>query len=244
MLFTVDHKLHASRRAILHNFFSKKSILGLESMIQRKADKLVQRIKMAYQTGTVFHLDNAFAAIASDVIGEYSYGFSLDYLDHEDFGNEVRDSMLSTLALSHLMIFFPIPLSVVLAVPKRLLQKLSPALVSILHLRDLVLQQANIALKDSVKGSSAKNTIFEALADPSLPSEERAPTRIRDEAMSLLNAGTETTAGALRVIFFHLLNEKTKLLKLRNELEQLPSASLTELEGLPYMVRHTVLSFG
>jgi len=238
MLFTVDHRLHASRRAILHNFFSKNSILGLESMIQKKADKLAQRIKMAYQAGTVFHLDNAFAAIASDVIGEYSYGFSLDYLDHEDFGNEVRDSMSSILAFSHLMIFFPIPLSVVMAIPKQILQKLSPALASILHVRELVLGQAKIALKESGKRGSRKNTIFEALADPSLPAEERAPTRIRDEAFSMLNAGTETTAGVLRVIFFHLLHDKTKLLNLRRELEQSPSASFTGLEGLPYMVSY------
>ncbi|KAJ5784893.1 uncharacterized protein N7503_010105 [Penicillium pulvis] len=235
MLFTVGHNLHASRRAVLQNFFSKMSILGLESMIQKKVDKLAQRMKMAYQAGTVFNLDAAFAAIASDVIGEYAYGFSLDYLDHEDFGNEIRDSMLSILSLSHLMMFFPIPLSVVKAVPKQLLQKFSPALANILYVRELVLEQAKFALKESGKGGSGKKTIFEALADPSLPPEERAPTRIRDEALSLLNAGTETTAGILRAIFFHLLHDKTKLLNLRNELEQSPSASFAELERLPYM---------
>ncbi|KAJ5671164.1 hypothetical protein N7507_000291 [Penicillium longicatenatum] len=196
MLMTVDHKLHASRRAILHTFFSKMSILGLESMIQSKVDKLAQRIEIASQAGTVFNLDSAFAAIASDVIAEYSYGFCLDYLDQEDFGNEIRDSMLGILTLSHLMIFFPIPLSVAKIVPKKLLQRLSPAVSSILHVQGLCFEQAKVALKDS---------------------------------------GTETTAGVLRAIFFHLLHDKTKLLHLRNELEQFPSSSVTELEKLPYM---------
>jgi cytochrome P450 len=234
MLMTVDHKLHASRRAILHTFFSKMSILGLESMIQSKVDKLARRIEIASQAGTVFNLDSAFAAIASDVIAEYSYGFCLNYLDQEDFGNEIRDSMLGILTLSHLMIFFPIPLSVAKIVPKKLLQRLSPAVSSILHVQGLCFEQAKVALKDSGKG---RDTMFGALCDPSLPPAERTPARIRDEAFSMLNAGTETTAGVLRVIFFHLLHDKTKLLHLRNELEQFPSSSVTELEKLPYMVR-------
>ncbi|KAJ5758372.1 Cytochrome P450 [Penicillium odoratum] len=76
---------------------------------------------------------------------------------------------------------------------------------------------------------------FEALTDPGIPDEERAPTRIRDEAFSLLNAGTVTTAGVLRAIFFHLLR-KDQMVKLCNELGPSPSASLTEVEAIPYIV--------
>ncbi|KAJ5924003.1 hypothetical protein N7466_008190 [Penicillium verhagenii] len=236
MLMTIDHKLHASRRAILHNFFSKKSILGLESMVQAKVDKLAQRMSKASQTGTVICLDHAFSAATADIISEYAYPFCFDYLDGENFRNDIMQSMVGTMSLSHLMGMFPFILPLAKALPRGILRKLSPEAANVLHVQDFILEQANIALENGGKAKgSARDTIFQSLHDPSLPSNERSPIRMRDEAFALLNAGTETTASVLKIIFFNLLQNKTNLLHLRDELKDSPNASLVDLEKLPYL---------
>ncbi|KAJ5531524.1 hypothetical protein N7527_004917 [Penicillium freii] len=78
--------------------------------------------------------------------------------------------------------------------------------------------------------------MFGALCDPSLPAQERALDRLQDEGFSLISGGTATTTGTFKIWMFHLLNDRTLLLKLREELEQSPSSTWAELEKLPYRV--------
>ncbi|KAJ5425273.1 hypothetical protein N7465_000343 [Penicillium sp. CMV-2018d] len=76
--------------------------------------------------------------------------------------------------------------------------------------------------------------MFGALCDLSLPAQERTLDRLQDEGFSLISGGTETTTGTLKICMFHLLNDKTLLIKLHEELEQSPSSTWAELERLPY----------
>lgn len=239
MFATVDHGLHSSRRAILNNYFSKKSIAGLEDMIQGKVQKLVKRLSIACDQGTIVKLDAASSALTADIISEYAHGVSLDYLDDVNFNNEVSDSILSLASVVHVLKFFPFLLDLSKFIPDEVLEKLWSHAASILRLQKLVRAQAGVALENGGK-VDGQVTMFGALCDPSLPAQERTLDRLQDEGFSLIGGGTETTTGTLKVIMFHLLNDKTLLLKLREELEQSPSSTWAELEKLPYMVRNSI----
>lgn len=91
------------------------------------------------------------------------------------------------------------------------------------------------------KTDREKRTIIEELRDNrNLPPQEKSLTRLVDECSILLIAGSETPAKALALIYYHLMANPAKLMRLRTELKtvmpdshQIPSQST--LEKLPYL---------
>ena len=80
----------------------------------------------------------------------------------------------------------------------------------------------------------------ELLDRPELPDSEKEVQRLADESAILLIAASETPAKVLAVIIFHLLDNPTKMQRLRAELDganhsQMKGQTLTRLERLPYM---------
>ena len=76
--------------------------------------------------------------------------------------------------------------------------------------------------------------------NPNLPPQEKSLARLADECSILLIAGSETPAKALAIIYYHLMANPSKLLRLRAELKaamrdfrQIPSQAI--LEKLPYL---------
>nr|QCI34352.1 hypothetical protein [Zymoseptoria tritici] len=105
--------------------------------------------------------------------------------------------------------------------------------------------KANI-VTSSVDDSSrnrSKAVIALTLQDSNIPAEERGIDRLMDEGTTLIFAGTETTARALSVAFFHLLDNPNVIHQLRSELAALSAStsdhdsqhSLHQLEQLPYL---------
>lgn len=92
------------------------------------------------------------------------------------------------------------------------------------------------------KAPKTKTTIFrEILSSPTLTKVDKSHQRLADEAQILIAAGVETTAFALCVGIFHIVNTPSIYKKLKNELHSsLPNGdtvipSLLELEKLPYL---------
>lgn len=85
------------------------------------------------------------------------------------------------------------------------------------------------------------HTVFHALLDSDLPPEEKLQSRLWQEGQVLIGAGADTTAQALTVTHFHILDNPEVLKKMRVELEKvMPNsyepAELKVLEQLPYFV--------
>jgi len=83
-------------------------------------------------------------------------------------------------------------------------------------------------------------TILKELLDSDLPPREKEIQRLGDEAQTVLGAGLETTAWALTVASFHILNDQQILERLLAELGEAipnPQAELEwqQLEKLPYL---------
>ncbi|KAE8153110.1 cytochrome P450 [Aspergillus avenaceus] len=246
LLATVDHDLHKFRRGILKGFFSKRSILNLSHFVDEKVQKLGRRLEKYHNNQTVVRLDDAFAALTSDVITHYCYGKSWDFLDDENFRNDIRASVRDIQARVHLQRFFPIIYHVLRMLPLWIFQLVSPGISAIFENQKAIFEQSRRSLHgkkydighDDPEGKHS--TIYDQMMDPSVPAQERSLQRLQDEGTVLLAAGTETTTRALAMAMFYLTRDHETRTRLRDELKGImPTSSSTttwsELEQLPYM---------
>lgn len=95
-----------------------------------------------------------------------------------------------------------------------------------------------------MKNSPAKieahrETIFHTLLNSDLPESEKSESRLIDEGIVLIGAGSHTVAWALTVSTFHVLLNPTIIRNLKEELQENKKTredlTLQELERLPYL---------
>ena len=240
MIATIGHDLHRFRRGLLNDFFSKKSVVELSPMMQEKASKLMRRFEKAHIDQTVLQLDDAFAALTGDLITQYSWGVSSGVLDDENFKNDIRHALNELSNYVHVNRFFPVLGTILRAMPRWFLGKIRPGATAVLDMQDFVTQQFTAEKSSAV---SSRQTMFDALSDPSVPLAERSSRRLEDEGLIVLVAGTETTARTLTLAAFHLYQDKSLLPKLREELRPMmptptTAVSWPQLEQLPFLVCH------
>ncbi len=84
-MFTEGHELHRMRRKPLEPFFSRRATEMNEAMIAEMAKLLGRRLEDRKGTRDIVQLEHAYAAYATDVVGEVSFGESLGLMDVENF---------------------------------------------------------------------------------------------------------------------------------------------------------------
>ncbi|KAE8151511.1 cytochrome P450 [Aspergillus avenaceus] len=236
---SIDPETHRQRRAPVEKFFSKRAIQNQECLIQDSLDRLVHHFQEACQSRTVVSLDAAFAALTSDVIHQYTYGFNPKNLECEGFNASVRDGINGLFRLAHLLYFMPVLQTLMNAMPLELLRRVNPSAFALASQKKELYDQGVVALKES--GSQAsKSTLIHALAAPTMPEHMRSPHRLMNEGFALVIGGTETTARSLALGAYHLFTRPDIRNKLREELKQVmptPDSHPTwnDLEKLPYM---------
>lgn len=245
MVSTVDHDHHRYRRNILNAFFSKRAVNELSPVVEEKVLKLMQRFATAHREESIMRLDDAFSALASDLITQYSFGKSWDFLDDENFRRDIRSAITETANAAHINRFFPLFPRTLRMVPKWLLCKIQPGKTSVVEFMESIYEftaQSMQITESSADGKreSKRGTIFERLTDPTLPPEERTFARIHDESAVILQAGTESIGRSLTVSAFYLAHQPSIREKLREELRSVlptPTSTATwaQLEQLPYL---------
>lgn len=237
---TVPHDLHRMRRAALNPFFSKRSVAQLEPIIREKVDKLAGRFEAAVGTREVIRFDAAYMALTMDVITQYAYARSYNYLAEPDFKLEWKMTLMGGFEMGATMRHLPW----MAKTPDWLVKVINPGMLMFFSWqRDVKKQVKSIMESRDAGAEKASNTIFHELLDSNLPSQEKSLDRLADEGEILIGAGSETTAMTLSHISFYLLQNRTLLEKLRAELrEELPNPKTnlpwSKLEQLPYLVRN------
>ncbi|CAG8158787.1 unnamed protein product [Penicillium olsonii] len=241
---TVNHDHHRFRRNLLSNYFSKRSVMDLGPSIHEKVDKLINRFEKAYQSGSVFLLQLDFAALTADVITDYCYGWSYGYLDDDQpaRSNDLVDAVNGLMVMFHINRFFPFLITIFRNAPPALVRWLQPHMADLFDFKSRLRQQADSTLqrKNMENFSKDRSNVFDALTSSDIPAQERTLDRLEDESALLLGAGTETTARAIAVSMFYLIENRDILEKLRLELKTVletpqSRASWSDLEKLPYL---------
>jgi len=115
---TESNELHRRRRAPLNAFFSRRSVLDLEALVQTTARKLCDRVAAGVQAGDSVDLGAATRALSVDVITEYAFNESWGQLDREDLGAWWSDMVRN---LSIMMLHFqqwPLLQKVLMSLPE------------------------------------------------------------------------------------------------------------------------------
>ncbi|KAJ5238402.1 hypothetical protein N7468_003021 [Penicillium chermesinum] len=240
---THDAKLHNSRRQPLMNVFAKKEVTKMEPLIMSKIKILAQRFERAIKEQTPIQLDSAFAALTSDIISEYGYGRCLEYLHDDAFKSDIRESLLASLSLFHIIRFVPAIMMLAKVLPYKLVKLLNPQLSKVLALRRLILEMTVGELDKLEKNIPSDARLVKSLTAPSIPDSEKTLERLGDEGFVILNAGV-TSGKILAFTAFHLLNNDNAVSKkLYDELKEafpdpkaIENVSLRDLESLPYLV--------
>lgn len=104
---------------------------------------------------------------------------------------------------------------------------------------DITEQKKRIAAK--AVSNNEEMGIFETILRSDLPPEEKATSRLAQEAGLILSAGTETTGWILSFIVYSLLSDHKVLERLTKELRTKMEGSsyippLSGLQSLPYLI--------
>ena len=242
---TPDARLHSMRRAALNPFFSRQRIIALEGSIRHKAKMLVDNIRKFKISGKPFNLKNAWNAFVGDVITEYSFAIDYDHLNSEGFDTNWHQPVWAVTATGPLAMQFPVIPKIMNSLPLTLVEKLDPLFAMLVKLqRDLASEITKVKDGRSEKdGFGNESSIFWSIQNnPDIPSSEKSARRLIDESQLLLGAGLLTTAWAMSVGSFHIINDIVIARRLHDELEDAipdPSApdafKWVELEKLSYL---------
>ncbi|TLD39236.1 MutS 4 [Venturia nashicola] len=237
---TTDHDMHRLRRAALNPFFSKQSVGHLEDTIQLSIDRLHFRLGSFADSKLPVNLSDAFTAVSGDVISSYTFGKSYNLVEQDGFAPEWRMLMLELSRNTHLMKQFGWAYVVLTRIPETLVGLFHPLSKALFKLRNGISNQVHTIKKiDGNSKLESRQTIFHGLLSSSLPESEKGTPRLTDEGLTIIGAGTVTTAHTLAVIFFHLLSEPKLFSKLQEELASTSQGKSIvhwdDLSNLPYL---------
>ncbi|CZR52405.1 related to cytochrome P450 CYP3/CYP5/CYP6/CYP9 subfamilies [Phialocephala subalpina] len=240
---TADHDLHRLRRGILAPHFAKRSIVAIEPMINERIDRLCERLAGASESKEIVDLDSAYAALTTDVVDQYFYGENFDCLGNKNFKFEIRDAILGLIRCYNLTRFFPSFVAAFKSLPIPIVRLIhsgaADLLVSDETMKAKLLQyQALQSKNEIVSPGNPGLCIIQSLLAPEVPAQEKTIDQLMDETKTIIFGGTESTARALSVTTFHLLNNKSLLKKLREELRTLGPVqdyTIVQLEALSYL---------
>ncbi|KAL4864238.1 hypothetical protein BDV12DRAFT_176445 [Aspergillus spectabilis] len=239
---TASHELHRIRRSALNPFFSKRSVQNLLPVMQRPIKILCDRLCTASDKGLTVNLKYIYAAVTLDIINDYCFARDPVYILKPDFGGRGFEKIDNFLKMSLLNIHIPWAIRLTYSLPERLKRILAPDMADTLDFR-LGLSRQVEAIRsgqDKAYEHADHRTVFHELFSSKLPPEELTPDRMRDEAFTLVNAGSGTVATVLRGTAYHVAANESIRQKLHDELcaaipDPTEPLSLMALEQLPYL---------
>ncbi len=88
---TVEHEVHRRRRGAMAHMFSKDSVRRLEPIMLTNLNKLFDRLQQKKREGTPFNVLPMYSAFTNDLITEYAFGISYNWLDAPEFNHSFFD---------------------------------------------------------------------------------------------------------------------------------------------------------
>ncbi|CAI6310738.1 unnamed protein product [Periconia digitata] len=253
ILPTVHGAVHKRRRAALLPSFSRRSILEFIHIIHRHVDTFEARMQEFEARKEPINLSDAFPALTGDIIMDYFFGFNQGQLKSPQFAS-FHAAFKNMGTTGHVASQWPFILPLMNKIPNNIVEWLQPEAKPLIDFRrhnaELIAQTLQ---GTDIKTNDAPKTIFhEILESKHLPPEDKTQRRLEDEALIVVGGGVETTAYALVVATYHIINTPHIYARLHADLvAAFPNSSaidLKVLEQLPYLkaciMECTRLSYG
>lgn len=174
---TIDAEQHKIRLGALSPFFSRRSILALEPMLQEKVEKVCSRLTGFEKSKQPVDLRLLFSCMTTDVITEYAFPHCFDLLSTPDLSPAWRDTFANGLRNYHWFKHFPSLWIVLRSIPHPILKWLSPGMTITLEW-ERGNQKLVKGIVDSYdpteKPAESHPTIFHELLSSDLPPHEKS----------------------------------------------------------------------
>ncbi|KAF1947457.1 benzoate 4-monooxygenase cytochrome P450 [Clathrospora elynae] len=238
---TIPHHLHKMRRAAFAKFFSPSYIRKLEPVLVDLVNTLIQKIEEGLDAGKTVNLVHAYSALTQDVVMEYCFSFSRNCLQEEKFAPQWYEWMQINCTFTPVIKQFPWLLPMLDKLPDWWVKSTDEAVWLIRKQQAEYAAQVRAVMRGGDQDKTSHVTIFhEILNEPSLPASEKTEFRMKNEARSLVGAGTLTSAHMLSLTTYWVLKDPEILEKLSKELvmampDALSPPSQQMFETLPYL---------
>ncbi|OAG02462.1 cytochrome P450 [Paraphaeosphaeria sporulosa] len=237
LLPTPDAQVHKRRRAALSPMFSRRSIIEFIHIIHRHVETFATRMQEFEGRKEPLNLTHAFPALTGDIIMDYFFGFNYAQLKNPEFAS-FHEAFIKIGSTGHVATQFPAIFPIMNSIPDGITAWLQPAAEPLLKFkRDQREVIARTLRGDDVKVNDAQKTIFqEILGSKQLPPEDKTQQRLEDEAQIVIGGGVETTAFALGIAAFHIINKPEIYKRLHADLvKAFPNRATLELQSLEQM---------
>jgi len=171
------------------------------------------------------------------IIHRYCFGNSANLLQDLQLASRRRQNVVQILSRTPANLHFSWVRNILQSLPSSIGAKITPSGV-----RDIISFRKSLSkqVENILSGKSSLDetpSIFTYLRDtPDLPTSEKSPQRLLDEATLLIMAGTYSPMLSLAVAHYHLITRPSIMEKLRSELSAHSNiADATQLERLPYL---------
>ncbi|KAI9705392.1 MAG: hypothetical protein M1820_005222 [Bogoriella megaspora] len=247
---TVRSDVHRKRRAAFAPFLSRSSIESKSLFLNAKTLQLCDRFEQARKEGSIINLPEAFTGLTVDVITQFTYGESANTLSLNNFGSTWRYWSRTLARIPVVYNVFPRLPAVLGLLPQAIVKLVFPAVALAreyartlgYHVDITIAQTLSQNQNETNTGKHSKATLFEQILSSGLPAAELSKERLVQEGLVFIGAGTETTARALSLISYYLVDKPHILEEVHKELDpvfeglvpgQVPSWA--SLEKLPYL---------
>ncbi|KAK6540727.1 hypothetical protein TWF694_008119 [Orbilia ellipsospora] len=236
------HEAHLRRNA-LQPYFSKQAVRKLESLIQSKVSKLLNR----FPEMEVIDLSRAFRCLACDVITTYSYEQCFEALEHPTFRPDWLQAFEAMMQSTVVFDLFPAPFKFFgwlfeNFLSREQVRKISSNMAAILDFQDTCRQAAFRQKARWDAGDTEMVTIFKQLFqdDPKKGRPAATKAELGADALLTVSAGMDTTGHTLTLATFYLVKNPDIQKRLLDELKTVmknPTDEVTNdaLEHLPYL---------
>lgn len=104
VITTIPHELHRKRRAALSPYFSPSNVRRLEPIIHESLKNLLGRLDSCQKSGQIVPMTVAYKAMTSDIITNYAFGKSTNYLVKDDFNISFFETIESVFEQAHCLL--------------------------------------------------------------------------------------------------------------------------------------------
>jgi cytochrome P450 len=122
-----DHDLHRMRRTALNPFFSVHAIARIEPVVNEKLEFLCARLRQLGEEP--FNVEAAIMAMTTDIITQYCFGNSYDFLKQPSFNEDWTTMMRDASEVSNFGRYFPWVPILMAKMPLWMVKLVSPSIM-------------------------------------------------------------------------------------------------------------------
>lgn len=223
-LIPADHETWKVRRKAIVPGFHKAWLNAMMNLFVRCNDPLIDKLTNAAHSGSTVYMETEFCSVALDIIGKAVFNYEFGSVTTE---SPVVKAVYSALQESErrstsFIPYWNLPFA------KHYMKQLQDFESNMDLLNKVLNELIEIALKDSTQADieELENRDYEKMENPSLlrflvdmRGEESTSRQLRDDLMTMLIAGHETTAAVLTWTLYELHQQPKLLEAVRNEIE-------------------------